>query len=254
MAESKVFRLVDGVNAENVGNAIVSFLKDRKNLIAEGAKTAEGYYVQAKGEGGWKKLAGMDMAIKVQIIQSSDMLTVEVGQGKWEDKIGAAALGAVLFAPLAVTAALGAWNQKKLPQEIFDFTEQFIASGGKSVTVTSNNTINENQVICPNCKAANESHMKFCSECGTKLMKECPNCHAQVALDKKFCTECGTSLVEEETKTSQTCPNCNSSIPEGTKFCPECGSPVNVKKECPNCHTEVANGMKFCSECGTPIE
>ena len=32
MAESKIFRLIDGIDCDNVGRAVEAFLRDRKNL------------------------------------------------------------------------------------------------------------------------------------------------------------------------------------------------------------------------------
>ena len=125
MTESKVFRLPEGIDASSVGKEVENFLRSNKNLTTEGTKTPDGYFVQAKEpEGsGWKQLAGMTMAIQVQVVEISDTITVNIGNGKWSDKVGAGAVGVVLFAPLAVTAAVGAYNQKKLPGEIFDHIE-----------------------------------------------------------------------------------------------------------------------------------
>lgn len=221
MAESKVFKLTEGLDAERVGQGIESFLRDKKKLVTEGTVTPEGYFVQAKEESNWKKVAGMDLATQIQIIQMDSMITVEVGSGKWVDKIGAGAIGMAFFAPLAVTAAVGAFGQKKLPGEVFAFVEQFLMSGGQNVTVSMTMNQDKTQVSCPNCHAIVQKGVKFCPSCGGKLGNECPNCGA--------------------------------SIDPGTKFCPECGSPMTVKKYCPKCNREVAEQEKFCPECGTQL-
>lgn len=227
MTESKVFRLPEGIDASSVGKEVENFLRSNKNLTTEGTKTPDGYFVQAKEpEGsGWKQLAGMTMAIQVQIVEISDTITVNIGNGKWSDKVGAGAVGVVLFAPLAVTAAVGAYNQKKLPAEIFDHVEKFLLGGGQSVMMTSfgANAAGENEIICPNCNSANNKNTKFCGNCGSPLTATCPNCGASVGLDTKFCNQCGNPMKQQG------------------KTCPECG-------------TEVAAGMKFCGECGTKIE
>lgn len=222
MADSRLFKLVDGVDIEILGRGIEGFLRDKKNLYAEGMKTAEGYLVQAKQADSWKKFVGMDSAVQIQIFPTGDMITVNIGAGKWIDKAGAAAVGIILFAPLAVTAAIGAFVQKKLPEEVFSFIEQFLVSGGKTVTfsMSASQALKSNEVLCTTCKAANPSTNKFCVSCGSKLSLECPNCH--------------------------------SSVPHGTKFCPECGSSMVVKHECSNCHSELEPNVKFCSQCGTP--
>lgn len=227
MTESKVFRLPEGIDASAVGKEVENFLRSNKNLTTEGVKTPDGYFVQAKEpEGsGWKQLAGMTMAIQVQVVEISDTITVNIGNGKWSDKIGAGAVGMVLFAPLAVTAAVGAYNQKKLPGEIFEHIEKFLLGGGNSVMMTSfgANAANENEVICPNCNSANPKDTKFCGNCGSPLTTTCPNCGASLALDVKFCNQCGNPM----------------------------NKPDNI---CPNCGNEVAADMKFCGECGTKME
>ena len=255
MTESKVFRLPDGIDATSVGKEVENFLRSDKNLTTEGTKTPDGYFVQAKEpEGsGWKQLAGMTMAIQVQIVEISDTITVNIGNGKWSDKVGAGAVGVVLFAPLAVTAAVGAYNQKKLPGEIFDHVEKFLLGGGNSVMMTSfgANAAHENEVICPNCNSVNDKTKKFCSNCGSPLTASCPNCGANVPLDTKFCSECGSPMEES----GNTCPDCGASVAPDAKFCNECGSPLNEPdKTCPGCGTTVSPDTKFCSECGTKIE
>ena len=57
--------------------------------------------------------AGMRMATTVQMIRMDDNLNVTVGQGEWSDKIGAGALGWFIAWPLAVTAGVGAYSQRR---------------------------------------------------------------------------------------------------------------------------------------------
>ena len=76
-----------------------------------------------------------------------------MGQGEWSDKIGAGALGWFIAWPLAVTAGVGAYKQKKLPEEIFQVIEQCIVSGGRSVVVRNAGAeLNAGMVVCPACK------------------------------------------------------------------------------------------------------
>lgn len=255
MTESKVFKLPEGIDASSVGKEVENFLRSNKNLVTEGVKTPDGYFVQAKEQEGqtWKKIAGMTMAIQVQIVEISDTITVNIGNGQWSDKIGAGVVGMVLFAPLAVTAAVGAYNLKKLPSEIFEHIEKFLLGGGQSVTMNSfgANLANENEIICPNCKSANKKNTKFCSNCGSPLTATCPSCGADVAPDTKFCSECGSPMIEPD----KTCPECGANVAPDAKFCNECGTPMaEPDKTCPECGTTVAPDTKFCNECGTKIE
>lgn len=225
MAETKVFKLLNGVTTEMIGEAVEGFLRDQKGMVTQAGQTTEGYFVQGKQEAdGWKKLSGMEQAISVQIFQAGEVINVTAGFGKWSDKIGAGAVGGLLFAPLAVTAALGAFMQKKLPQEIFDVIEKFILSGGQSaqVGVTGGKRIGENQVACKNCQTLNPKGTKFCTNCGAKLTVQCPSCGAE--------------------------------LQEGAKFCPECGCSVATEHKCPKCGTDYQEGQKFCLECGTSLQ
>ena len=45
---------------------------------------------------GWKTLAGMRLALTVQMAVMGDKLNVSIGEGQWSDKIGAGA--SALFA------------------------------------------------------------------------------------------------------------------------------------------------------------
>lgn len=223
---SKVFRLTEGMTCADVGEAIVMYLKREHQMVAEGTTTPEGYFLQAKSQdNGWKKIAGMGKATQVQIIGSGDIITVSVGSGEWSDKVGAGLVGSIVFAPLAFTAAFGAWKQNKLVDEIFNYTRDFIASGGKSVEVNSffaAKPANPDEIECPACKKKNPKGRKFCGECGAAL--------------------------------AATCPSCGKPVPFGTKFCPECGSSMIVKKVCSQCGAELADNTKFCPECGCPAK
>lgn len=200
MADSKMF-ITNGIEIEKIGVAIQGFLREKKGLHAEGMKTPQGYLVQAKEEEGWKKFTGMDTSIQIQMFPAGDnQVMINVGQG--------------------------AWMQKKLPGEIFDFVERFILSGGKSVTVSMAASLDkqDGQVLCPSCSAANPEGAKFCTVCGSKLGKEYPSCGGAIGLDTKFCPNCGANVQEEERKSSiKNCPQCSNECAVSAKFCTECG-------------------------------
>ena len=111
----------------------------------------------------------------MQMIRMDDNLNVTVGQGEWSDKIGAGVLGWFIAWPLAVTAGVGAYKQKKLPEEIFQVIEQCIVSGGRSVVVRNAGAeLNAGMVVCPACKTQCAAGAKFCNNCGAKLGKQMP--------------------------------------------------------------------------------
>jgi hypothetical protein len=50
-----------------------------------------------------------------------DTLTVEIGAGKWIDKAAVGTVSLLILWPLAITAGIGAWEQMKMPDNIFDY-------------------------------------------------------------------------------------------------------------------------------------
>jgi rRNA maturation endonuclease Nob1 len=292
--DSRTFRLPEGLTFVKVGEATEQFLR-RKNMIVEGTSSAEGYFIQAKENAdGWKKIAGMDIALQVQITPANDMCIVNCGNGKWSDKLGAGAVGVLLFAPLAITAGFGAYKQSKLPAEVLNYIESFIAGGGRSVVVAGSGLvapgkkIEAGQTQCPNCKEINPIGVKFCNQCGGKLTITCPKCNADLPIGVKFCTGCGADVnAEIQTADTEKCPKCGAEVQTGVKFCNECGENLEIAREnadkiacpkcgtlmakdvkfcdecgskmsggavCSNCNAEIPEGKKFCSECGTPVE
>jgi rRNA maturation endonuclease Nob1 len=48
---------------------------------------------------------------------------------------------------------------------------------------------------CPKCnKVITETGLKFCPDCGGKLMYTCSKCNVDYPTTKKFCTQCGEAL------------------------------------------------------------
>lgn len=251
MADSKIFRLRDGVTIEGIGREVENFLRNEKELTVEGLSSPDGYLVQAKESSTWKKFTGLGKALQVQILPSGESeVVVNIGMGKWADKIGAGAVGLLVFAPLAITSAIGAYKQNKLPSEIFECIEKFIMSGGTSVRRNvSFERLDSSQMKCPSCGAVNYKGTKFCAGCGKKLTNNCPDCGQEVVLGVKFCPNCGANM---EQKKVRTCPNCGAPVDEGKKFCAECGTNMKIldKDQCPSCGEFVDKGQRFCPYCG----
>ncbi|HLL76863.1 MAG TPA: TIR domain-containing protein [Pyrinomonadaceae bacterium] len=90
---------------------------DSQQLNAEG----QSLLLQVKKRGGWRDLVGMSTSLNILFHQSGDTLSVEIGAGKWIDKAAAGTVSLLILWPLAITAGIGAWEQMKLPDRIFDF-------------------------------------------------------------------------------------------------------------------------------------
>ena len=204
MADAKVFRMGKDLTLEDVAYALEDFLRTQKRLETEGVAQSEtSYFIQARQTESWKKFVGMDQAIQVRLSVYGDMLTVDLGAGRWVDKLGAAVVGSIVFAPLMLTAAIGAIGQQKLPQEIFDFVQRYTFLG-KPLDINDFGPKEEPvqpepavQAHCTGCGAALPEGAKFCPECGKPAVKKsaCPVCGAVPAAESaKFCAECGAPL------------------------------------------------------------
>ena len=195
MNESRVFML-NGTEVSQIVTWLENFFRTEKGMDVQSSQTTDGYVMQAsQPKNGWKTLTGMRLALTVQMAVMGDKLNVSIGEGQWSDKIGAGAIGLFVAWPLAITAGMGAFKQKKLPGEVFQVIENAIMTGGKPVVVTgAGQTVEEGMTVCPNCKAQLSADAKFCDHCGTKLGRKCPRCGADVKLNSAFCSECGEKL------------------------------------------------------------
>lgn len=195
MNESRVFML-NGTEVSQIVNRLENFFRTEKGMEVQSSQTTDGYVMQAsQPKDGWKTLTGMRLAITVQMAVMGDKLNVSIGEGQWSDKIGAGAIGLFVAWPLAITAGMGAFKQKKLPGEVFQVIETTIMTGGQPVVVTgAGQTVAAGMIVCPNCKKQLSADAKFCDHCGTKLGRKCPNCGAVVKPDSAFCSECGGKL------------------------------------------------------------
>ena len=195
MNESRVFML-NGTDMQKIVTRLEGFFRTEKGMEVQSSETTEGYVMQAsQPKDGWKTLTGMRLAITVQMAVMGDKLNVSIGEGQWSDKIGAGAIGLFVAWPLAITAGMGAFKQKKLPGEVFRVIETTIMTGGQPVVVTgAGQTVAAGMTVCPNCKTQLSADAKFCDRCGTKLGRKCPNCGADVKQNSVFCSECGQKL------------------------------------------------------------
>jgi membrane protease subunit (stomatin/prohibitin family) len=102
-----------------------------------------------------------------------------------------------------------------------------VGVGGAFGNAMSNmgNQINpQNQVMkCPGCGATIQANLKFCNECGFKLVQnkvKCHKCNTENNEDAKFCSNCAANLKAIK------CPKCGKEYNQPTKFCNECGEKI----------------------------
>lgn len=195
MSESRVFML-NGVEPKAVVNRLENFFRGEKGMEVQSSQTTDGYVMQAsQPKDGWKTLTGMRLAVTLQMTVMGEQMNVMVGEGQWSDKIGAGAIGLFVAWPLAITAGMGAFKQKKLPTEIFQVIENCILSAGKNIVINgAGPTVTEGMIVCPNCREQITAGSKFCNHCGMKLNTKCPDCGADITQGSAFCSECGHKL------------------------------------------------------------
>ena len=195
MNETRVFML-NGTQVQEIVTRLEGFFRTEKGMDVQSSQTTDGYVMQAsQPKDGWKTLTGMRLAVTVQMAVAGDQLNVSIGEGQWSDKIGAGAIGLFVAWPLAITAGMGAYKQKKLPSEVFQVIENTIMTGGQPLVVSgAGQTVADGMTLCPSCKAQLPPGSKFCNRCGAKLGQKCPNCGAEITADSAFCSECGVKL------------------------------------------------------------
>ena len=106
--------------------------------------------VQVRKRSTLRTIAGMANAVTAEFRKNRNSIVVTLGEQKWMDKAAVGALGAVVFAPLLVTAAYGAWKQSKLPDQFWQIADKY-------------------GMACPKCGTLYEGS-KFCSKCGVALV------------------------------------------------------------------------------------
>jgi hypothetical protein len=89
-----------------------------------------GDVLQVAKKGDWRKLVGLSTALNVVLRQHDSELSVEIGEGRWTDKAAAGAISLAGLWPLAVSAAIGAWDQIKLPERVAAEIENYLGSVG----------------------------------------------------------------------------------------------------------------------------
>ncbi|HET9525172.1 MAG TPA: TIR domain-containing protein [Pyrinomonadaceae bacterium] len=78
--------------------------------------------LQIKKRGSWRDLVGMATSLNVVFHAGEEnTLTVEIGAGKWIDKAAVGTVSLLILWPLAITAGIGAWEQMKMPENIFEY-------------------------------------------------------------------------------------------------------------------------------------
>ena len=85
-----------------------------------------GTLLQIEKVGGWRKFVGMSTALNIVFHRVEKSLNLEIGAGRWIDKATTGAVAYFILWPLAVTAGIGAWQQLKMPERVFEHIGKFL--------------------------------------------------------------------------------------------------------------------------------
>lgn len=218
MSDTRVY-VLNGTDMQTVAERVEAFLKEEKNMEVQGVPSGDSYLIQATQKDTLRTIAGMKLATTVQMTVSGDNLNVTIGEGQWADKLGAGAVGLFIAWPLAVTAGIGAYKQKKLPEEILNLIGQVLMNPGQPVVTpvapaaTSTATAATTTTAATTAAAPGQGTPQATAAAQTQV---CPQCQAQVPAGAKFCNNCGAKLIT-------VCPECGANVRPGSKFCSECG-------------------------------
>lgn len=162
------------VTAEQVLEAVTTFLRGEKGMEVQSVATPNGYLIQAAQADTLRTLSGMKLATTVELTVNGTQLNVTLGEGQWADKLGAGAVGIFLLWPLAVTAGIGAYKQKKLPSEIFEVVYRCTMGeptsfrmAGRTRKCGADSSRRGQSVRSAGLQIF--ANARFCSACGAKL-------------------------------------------------------------------------------------
>jgi hypothetical protein len=86
-----------------------------------------GTLLQIEKSGGWRKFVGMSTALNIVFHQVENTANVEIGAGRWIDKATTSVVAYFIIWPLALTAGIGAWQQMKMPERVFEHVARFLS-------------------------------------------------------------------------------------------------------------------------------
>jgi hypothetical protein len=114
------------LDLSRLGDHLLDWL-EREDFTVQTLPTEDGgILVQIEKRGSWRNVVGMSTALNIVLDLEGEELRVEIGAGKWVDKAVVGAIGMFVLWPLAVTAAIGAWDQSKMPERVFGYVSDYV--------------------------------------------------------------------------------------------------------------------------------
>jgi len=94
--------------------------------------------LQIEKVGGWRKIVGMSTALNIVFHQVENTVNVEMGAARRMDKATTGAVAYFILWPLAMTAGIGAWQQLKMPERVFEHIATFLSPSAHRIDNTKN--------------------------------------------------------------------------------------------------------------------
>ena len=84
-------------------------------------------------------------------------------------------------------------------------------------------------MICDKCEAENKPDARFCSNCGSEIVKDtgkrCNSCGKPDETDARFCSNCGAELIASG---KEPCRSCGMNNESDSAFCANCGTRLST--------------------------
>lgn len=217
MADHRVYPVGDGFDLGTLGEDLDRWFRARDLETQRFGDAARSVTVQARTQQDWWRFVGASTALSVTATRQGDNLLVQIGAAKWADKVGVGVAALIVFWPLAALPAYGAYKQKQLIDEAFEYIGQITAP----------------QYVAGQSTASQYSAPPMPFEVEAAVPPSAP--------EEPVAPEGALAPTE-------TCPSCGETVAGGARFCSHCGA--KVRAVCAQCGAELSPGARFCSECG----
>lgn len=126
--KTTIYTLTNERTLEGTAAKVECFLRSCSMKVQKLELKNDTYIIQGRAiDGNFWQIFGSDLAITVRLaLRSQNTFTVEVGNGKWLDKIGGTVLGCLIAWPILILTAQGAYDQLKLPERIHGCIQNYL--------------------------------------------------------------------------------------------------------------------------------
>jgi hypothetical protein len=128
MNNARIYDL-HGLPVQELANQVAGWFQTQEYQINYRTDPYGRTIVQVYKSGFWRTAFGFRMALTTVFTPQNDgRVVVELGGETWDDKLVVGAVGFLLLPPLLLTAALGAWQQSDLDEQVWRLLADHIFS------------------------------------------------------------------------------------------------------------------------------